>query len=136
MSSDTGAVDAECVDDSLSAFALATELTTAALGAPPGVVAGACSSLVNAALAAGRLGATGRMLGGGGRKLDDALCALGGAGRMLGGGGRAKPRTGGGGGVPEGRAAGATLVPAGRGGSDTGRGGCATGRGGTMDADA
>jgi hypothetical protein len=132
-SSDAGAFEIERAFALASPFALAIELIGAALGAPPGVVAGARPSLVKAALAAGTLGATGRMLGGIGRMLEDAL---GGLGRMLGGGGRGMPRTGGGGGVPDGRAAGATLLVAGRGGSETGRGGCATGRGGATDADA
>ena len=107
-------------------------LGSAALGAPPGTVAGDRASLAGGVPASETLGDAGRMLGGGGRKLGELAPVLGGIGRMLGGGGRDRPRTGGGGGVPDGRDNGAE-VPAGRGGNETGRGGCATGRGGKTD---
>jgi len=124
-----------CAAPAGSVVATAPELTplgSAALGAPPGTVTGDCASLADGVLADGMLGAAGRMLGGGGRKLGELSPVLGGIGRMLGGGGRDRPRTGGGGGVPDGRDNGAE-VPAGRGGSETGRGGCATGRAGKTD---
>jgi hypothetical protein len=128
------------VEDTASAgsvVATAVELgPTAALGAPPGTVTGDRTSLAVNASCAAALGTTGRMLGGGGRRLGVLLCALGGMGRMLGGGGRERPRTGGGGGVPGGRESGVVVPAAGRGGSDTGRGACATGFGGTTDTGA
>jgi hypothetical protein len=127
---------AACVLPAGSVVATAVELTPlagAALGAPPGTVAGDRASLRDGMLATGMLGDAGRMLGGGGRMLAELGPALGGIGRMLGGGGRERPRTGGGGGFPDGRESGVEVPPAGRGGNETGRGGCATGRGGKPD---